>query len=487
MATVMGVDLSTQSCTIEVRDAETFAVIGSARSPLPATTPPLSEQTTDEWWNGFSKALEELSQSTDLKQVAAISISGQCHGLVALDESGETIRPVKLWNDTTTAGALKRMLDRVSEEEWLERTGSVPSAAFTIAKLAWLIENEPENVKRIAKILLPHDYLTWRLTGQFVTDRSEASGTGYFDSVNNVYLYDMLRRAFGEALAWEDIFPRVGKPGDTAGVTQEGMSSLGLPVGIPVSVGGGDQHMAALGLGVGTGDLVFSLGTSGVVITSSTSPVIDHSGMVDGVANVVGGWLPLVCTLNSTKVTDWGARILGVSIQELDSLAMSADLKNTPIFAAYLDGERSPVYPSATGAMSHLTGNVGRPEIAASCYYGVLLGLLRGMDALTDSAIPTGGRVIAIGGGSASVAYTQFLADLLCRDVNVISEPEATARGACLQALALLRQMPLGELAIQFAPEIKRTVNPRTESALWPKIRPEYLQTSGFAATTQRS
>lgn len=482
----MGIDLSTQSCTIEVRDAETFAVVGSARASLPPTSPPLSEQRTEDWWGAFCEALNALSTKTDLQQVGAISVSGQCHGLVALDELGETIRPVKLWNDTTTAEALERLFEKVSEEEWLERTGSVPSAAFTIAKLAWLIENEPENVSRIRKIILPHDYLTWRLTGQFVTDRSEASGTGYFDSVNNVYLHDMLRKSFGDVLAWKEVFPRVGQPGDVAGHVQEAAASLGLPVGIPVAVGGGDQHVAALGLGIGTGDVVFSLGTSGVVITSSTTPVIDRTGMVDGVANVVGGWLPLVCTLNSTKVTDWAARILGVNIQELDELAMRANLKNTPIFAAYLDGERSPVYPSAMGAMSHLTGNVGREEIAASCYYGVLLGLLRGMDSLVNSGVPTDGRIMAIGGGAGSTAYTQFLADLLCREVSVIREPEATARGACLQALALLKRQAIPELAAQFAPEIRRTVNPRVDRALWPEIRSEYLETATFAASTVR-
>lgn len=484
MSFVVGIDLSTQSCTVEVRDVDTFAVEARSRIPLPPTTPPVSEQNPADWWAALIEAFRELGATIDLSKVEAVGVSGQCHGLVPLDSDGEVIRPVKLWNDTTSAPQISVLVEKLGPMFWAERVGTVPTAAFTISKLAWLLEKEPEFAARIAHILLPHDYLIYRFTGEYVTDRSEASGTGYFDSTRNEYDYELLRLCFDDALPWEDLFPRVGMPDELAGTMQVQVAEeLGLPAGIPVAVGGGDQHIAALGLGVDEGDVVVSLGTSGVVYASSPVPV--NTGKVDGVANVTGGWLPLVCTLNSTKVTDWAADLLGVSIPELDRLAWEAleHQQSFPVFAPYLDGERSPAYPGVTGAIAGLTSQTTRGQFALSAFYGVALGLVRGLDAIKESNVPVDGRVIAVGGGSRSEVYTQVLADLLNRPVEVLSEPEATARGAAVQALAAISDSNVMETGRRLRPDVARVTEPRFGSP-WSAMHENYIYVCDFAATT---
>ncbi|MGI6879546.1 xylulokinase [Microbacterium sp. gxy059] len=486
MTLVLGVDLSTQACTAEVRDAASFAVVGTAREPLAPTAPPVSEQRAGDWWEALRRCTASLrAQGVELGDIAAVSVAGQCHGLVPLDGAGEAIRPVKLWNDTTSSPQTSRLLDRVGREEFARRVGSVPTAAFTIGKLAWLLEEEPETIARLARVVLPHDYLTYRLTGEFATDRSEASGTGYFDAVRMRYDHDLLRECFGSALAWEGLFPEVRGPSETAGqVTRDAAEALGLRSGIPVAVGGGDQHVAALGLGIRERDVAFSLGTSGVVFASSARPVMDPSGWVDGVANAVGGWLPLVCTLNATKVTDWMARLLGVDVVGLGELALSAGAGSGPILAAYLDGERSPSLPDARALLCGIVGADTRETVARAAFQGVLMGLMRGRDAIADCGVPVDGRVIAVGGGARSAAYTQLLADLIGGVVSVIDEPEATARGACVQALAVLERRDVAETGRLLAPAVEIAAAPRVDRAQWEGLRAGYERACRAAAET---
>ncbi|EJZ85405.1 xylulokinase [Schaalia turicensis ACS-279-V-Col4] len=481
---VIGIDLSTQSCTVEARRVEDFEVVARQRLPLASTTPPVSEQNADDWWEALVQAFHLMKADIDLQAVRAIGVSGQCHGLVPLDGDNRVIRPVKLWNDTTSAPQIDALITRFGADYWAQRVGSVPTAAFTIGKLAWLIENEPATIARLHRILLPHDYLVFKLTGEAVTDRSEASGTGYFNSQSNSYDFELLRGCFGDVLTWESLFPRVGQPNDVAGTVLPDVANLlGLPTDAVVTVGGGDQHMAALGLGINDGDVVFSLGTSGVVYTSSSVPVT--SGIVDGVANVVGGYLPLACTLNCTKVTDWAARLLGVSVQELDQLALDAYRSHDPfpVFAAYLDGERSPAYPGTTGVIAGLTSDMTREQFAEAIFVGVIAGLLRGLDAIHQSGVSTDGRAIAVGGGARSAAYTQIIADLLGRSIDVIREPEATARGACIQALSAITTGDVVIVARDQQPSVLATVNPQGHLS-WDEVRDRYISVCDYAAST---
>ncbi|MFV0434361.1 MAG: xylulokinase [Leucobacter sp.] len=458
-AVVCGVDTSTQSCKVELLAVSDGRRIASASAAHPPVSPPRSEQDPEAWWLAFVSAFRAAAEQAGDVRVEGFAIAGQCHGMVPLDERGEVIRDAKLWNDTTSAPELRELLAEIGTEAFLDRVGSIPTAAFTISKIAWLKRHEPEHFARLRSVLLPHDYLSYRLTGEMATDRSDASGTGYFDAVRNVHLPEHLR-VIDDSLDWEAMLPTVLPPEGVVGrVTPEAAAVLGIAAGAIVTAGGGDQHASAVGLGIGEGDLVFALGTSGVVFTTTPNAVHDTSGMVNGVANMTGGFLPLVCTLNAAKVTDAAARLLGVDHDELSRLALAAGADG-PVLAAFLDGERTPNRPLAAGLMADLTADVTREQFARAAYEGVVFGLFSGLQCIERCGIATDGAVLAIGGGSRSQAYTQILADLLGRTVSLVDAPEAVARGAAVQAAAVLRGETVLELATAWRPPARPAAAP---------------------------
>lgn len=468
---VAGVDSSTQSCKVELRAVSDFELLASGSAPHPPTSPPVSEQDPEAWWQALVTALGAAVAELPDAEVVGISVSGQCHGLVALDSERRVVRPAKLWNDTTSDGELRKLVDEVGPDAFIARTGSLPTAAFTIGKVAWLFANEPENAARTATMLLPHDYLTFRLTGEFVTDRSEASGTGYFDPARNEYAFELLR-AIDPDRDWESMVPRVAYPDEVVGVVlPEAAGELGIAAGALVGAGGGDQHASAVGLGLGDGELCVALGTSGVVFSPTGDPVRDPSGLINGVAAMQGGFLPLACTLNSTRVTDTFARLLGVDHPELARLALAAD-EQGPVLVAFLDGERTPNRPRARGLLADLTADTTREQLARAAFEGVVFGLLSCAELLEEAGVRTSGPVLAVGGGARSAAYTQFLSDALGRPVDLADTEQAVARGAGLQALALATRRPLLGLMREHAPARSRVAVPGARSSVrWDRYR----------------
>jgi xylulokinase len=434
MPVVLGVDSSTQSCKVERRDAETGAPLGEGRAPHSPTTPPRSEQDPSEWWD----ALQLAAGAAAARDVDAVSVAGQQHGMVVLDDMGAVVRPAKLWNDTESAPDASWLVKQLGgPEAWVAACGSVPVAAFTIAKLSWLHRSEPEAWARLARVCLPHDWLTFQLSGEFVTDRGDASGTGYFNAAEERYRLDLLAVVDG-ALDWSARLPRVLGPGARAGVTDAfGREAI-------VAAGTGDNMAAALGIGLGAGDVVVSIGTSGTVFAVSDAPTADATGAVASFADATGRFLPLVCTLNATKVTDAVARLLGVDAAELDALALAAHEAGpagdarAPVVVPYFDGERVPNRPDATGVIAGLHSDVTREAFASAAFRGVVCGLLDGLDALTAAGVPTSGRLLLVGGGARSAAYRSTLADLAGRPVLVPDAAEHVAAGACVQAAAAL-------------------------------------------------
>ncbi|WP_162893085.1 xylulokinase [Microbacterium halotolerans] len=460
---VAGVDSSTQSCKVELCDAATGEFVATGSAAHPPVTPPASEQDPRAWWDAFVAAFREArSDAAPGDRVIAISIAAQCHGLVALDDAGEPVRAAKLWNDTTSAEQMTRLLDTIGRERFVRATGTLPTAAFTISKLAWLAEHEPENFARTSTVLLPHDYLTFRLTGERVTDRSEASGTGYFDAAHGRYLPEFLAHIDPDR-AWDAMLPRVAHPDEAVGtVHAQALEALGIAGPVSVGSGGGDQHAAALGLGLQPGDVAYSFGTSGVVSALSADPTFDLSGDVDGVSDMTGGYLPISSTLNAAKVTDAFARILGVGHAELDELAMSAPLdRSGPVLAAYLDGERTPNLPNAVGILGGIRTDSTREEVARAAYEGVVLGLIAAHRAIAREGVDTSADVIALGGGARSASYPQLLADLLGRPVHRTDAGEATARGAAVQAAAVATGRSVAEVRTAWAPAREIIASPR--------------------------
>lgn len=447
MPIVVGVDASTQSTKIEARDLASGAVVATGSSPHPPTTPPVSEQDPTAWWSALVDAFEQLGEHR--ADVVALSVAGQQHGLVLVDEHGSVIRPAKLWNDTTSAALASDLVASHGPDWWAARCGSVPVASFTITKLGWVNANEPHHLETVARVMLPHDYLTWRLTGNHVTDRGDASGTGWFDPRSGSYDAELLGTVVDDPGRWLPCLPRVLAPGEPAGtISPAASAALDLPDDVIVGPGTGDNMAAALGLGLRPGDVALSLGTSGTAYAVSATPTADPTGAVAGFADAAGGFLPLVCTLNATGVTDTVARWLGTDPIGLSELALAAAAEAPDlVLVPYFDGERTPNLPDATGWWQGLRRTTSREQLARAAHDGVLCGLLEGLDRLRDLGVAIDGRLLLVGGGSRSRAYRQRCADLHGEPIVVPHTDEAVAAGAALQAAAVLTGDGMAEFA----------------------------------------
>jgi len=426
MALALGVDSSTQSCKVVVVDTSTGSVTrtGRARHPEGTSVDP------EAWWQALNAA---ITQAGGLDDIAAWSIGGQQHGMVALDAEGRVIRDALLWNDTRSADAAAELTAQFGADDFAARTGLVPVASFTITKLRWLRDAEPDNAQRVAAVALPHDWLTWRLRGfgpdnpvleELVTDRSDASGTGYWNPTTGEYDRELLIAALGH----DAVLPRV------LGPTESVVDAEGRRVG----PGAGDNAGAALGLGAQPGDAVVSIGTSGTVFAVSTRPTTDTSGTVAGFADASGNFLPLVATLNAARVLDVTASLLGVSLDELSELALQAEPAAGGLtLVPYFEGERTPNLPDATAELTGMTlSSTTRPNLARAAVEGMLRGLGAGMDALRALGIPLE-RVLLIGGGAQSEAVRRIAPDVLGLPVEVPEPAEYVALGAARQASAV--------------------------------------------------
>jgi xylulokinase len=416
MTEVAGIDCSTQSTKVVVCDADSGRVLAERAAPHPDGT----EVDPRAWWHAFESASAGL-----LDGVAAVAVGGQQHGLVALDGAGEVVRPALLWNDVRSAGAAVDLIRELGgPAAWAGAVGSVPVASFTVTKLRWLAEHEPERAGRVAAVLLPHDWVTWLLTGEGepVTDRGDASGTGYWSPRDGAYRDDLLALAFGRVPA----LPRVLDPSAAAGETG---------TGAVVAAGTGDNMATALGLGAGPGDAVVSIGTSGTVFAVHEAPSEDPSGLVAGFADATGRFLPLVCTLNAARVLSAAAAMLGVDLATLDRLALSAAPgAGGLVLLPYLEGERTPNLPNASGLLVGLRlANMEPENLARAAVEGVLCGLADGLDALRAQGVPVR-RLLLVGGGSRSAAVQALAPLLLDAPVEVPEPGEYVARGAARQA-----------------------------------------------------
>lgn len=435
MALVLGVDSSTQSVKVEIRDARTGLLAATGKAAHPVTTPPRSEQPPAAWWEAFVEATNVALADVDRSNVVAISVAGQQHGMVASDADGSPVHPAKLWNDTESAPQADALVARLGAKGWADAVGSVPVAAFTITKLAWLRAEHPDAFARLASVHLPHDELNRRLTGKRVTDRGDASGSGYWSPRTGEWRMDLLALV-DDTREWTSALPRVLAPFEVAGtLTTEAANALGLRADVLVGPGTGDNMGAALGLGLAAGDVVISLGTSGTVYAVSDTPTSDESGAVAGFADASGRFLPLVCTLNAMKVTDATARLLGVDHAEFEDLVLLSEPgAGGVVCVPYFDGERTPNRPDATGVISGIRSNVSRAQLARASVEGVVCGLLDGLDALRAAGVRDDGRLLLIGGGSRSAAFRRVVADLAQRPVTIPSADEHVAVGAALQA-----------------------------------------------------
>jgi xylulokinase len=423
MTLVAGVDSSTQSTKVVVCDADTGAVVRSGAAPHPDGT----EVDPAAW----EQALRLACGGGLLDGVEAISVAGQQHGMVLLDEQRDVVRPALLWNDLRSAPSARALVEELGgRAACAAAVGSVLVASFTVTKLRWVAEHEPAHADRAAAVLLPHDWLTLRVRGgaaDLVTDRGDASGTGYWSPSSGAYRTDVLECAFGRALE----VPRVLSPYEPAGET---------PAGVLVGPGTGDNMGAALGLGARAGDVVVSLGTSGTAFAVSPRAAEDETGAVAGFADASGAFLPLVATLNAARVLTAVADLLGTDHAGLDARAGRAPSgAEGLVLLPYLDGERSPDLPDAAGSLHGLTRTSLSPEnLARAAVEGMLCGLADAVDALVRQGVEPR-RVLLVGGAARSSAVQAVLPSLLGVPVLVPEPAEYVALGAARQAAAVLR------------------------------------------------
>ncbi len=417
MTLVLGIDSSTQSTKALLVDADEGHVVEHRTAPHP----PGTEVDPGAWVEAVDAATDGL-----LERAAAVAVAGQQHGMVALDGAGVPVRDALLWNDTRSATAARDLVGELGgPQACADAIGSVLVASFTSTKLRWLRDHEPERAALVRAVRLPHDHVSLHLSApgtEAFTDRGDASGTGYFSTREDAWRPDLAALALGHDVG----LPRIVPPGAVAAETTSGAVVAG---------GTGDNMGAALGMALGPGDLLISVGTSGVASTISAAPVADGTGVVAGFADAAGGFLPMVTTMNAAGILDLQARWLGVDHDTLADLALAS----TPgaggvTLLPYYGGERSPDRPHAVGTWTGLTPATTRADLARAAYESLLCSLADAVDRLVATTGVRPRRLLMVGGATRSAALRALAPAVLGRAVTLPPEGEYVAFGAARQA-----------------------------------------------------
>ena len=416
MSLVLGIDSSTQSTKALLVDASSGEILDQRRAAHPTGT----QVDPTAWLDAMQEATAEL-----LPRAEAVAVGGQQHGMIALDSNDQVVRNAMLWNDTSSAPQALELIDELGgPQASAEKLGSVLVASFTGTKLRWMRDNEPDNAKHTASVLLPHDYLTWYLGGreQMTTDHGDASGTGYYSTRDRVFLPELAEQYLGSAVT----LPRIAEPSEIVGTTTHGAK---------IAAGTGDNMAAALGMNLQPGDVCVSIGTSGVASAVSAKSVHDASGGVTGFCDATGNYLPLACTLNGAKVLDFAANMLGVNHRQLAELALAGTPgANGVTLLPYLDGERTPNRPNAKGQFYGITTTTSREDIARAVVEGLLCSMRDAIEALQRATGVATERVLLIGGGAKSEAVQKIAPTIFGAPVVVPRASEFVALGAARQA-----------------------------------------------------
>lgn len=437
MERICGIDLGTQSCKVIVYDPDARQILAKAQAPLDiiAENDGTREQRA-EWYESSLETCFATIPAELRATIAAIGVSGQQHGFVPLDRSGAPIRPVKLWSDTSTAAECVELTERAGgESALLAETGLLMLAGYTAPKILWLKKYEPENYARLRHVLLPHDYINYLLTGNYVAEYGDASGTALFDV--------RARRWSARACGWIDDdligrMPPLIEPRAPAGtVSVAAAARFGIPKGAIVSAGGGDNMMGAIGTGtVRDGALTMSLGTSGTLYGYSSSPVVDPEGNLAAFCSSTGGWLPLLCTMNCTVASEQIRALFGMGIDEMNARAATAPIGAEGIVVLpFFNGERIPNLPAGRASVLGATvANFTRENILRAAMEAAIFGMRIGLESFREMGFDAR-EIRLVGGGAKSPLWRRIAADVTGLSVRIPREEEAAAIGAALQAL----------------------------------------------------
>jgi xylulokinase len=437
----LGIDCGTQGTKAIILDAISGQVLGqgAAAHTMISGANGRREQDTQQWLEAFTLATRQalMAANVDGQSILGIGVSGQQHGLVLLDDQGEVLRPAKLWCDTETSAENDRLLTHLGGEKGsLERLGVVIAPGYTVSKLLWTKEQHPVVFSRIARILLPHDYLNFWLTGRACSEYGDASGTGYFNVRTRQWDLQLLRDidASGRLQA---ALPELIDAHQSVGTLLPAIAEhLGINPNALVSSGGGDNMMGAIGTGnIQPGAITMSLGSSGTVYAYSEVPKVSPDASVATFCSSSGGWLPLICTMNLTNATGAIRELFDLDLQQFNDLVAQAPIGADGVsMLPFLNGERVPALPHATGSLHGLTlDNLTQANLCRAAVEGTTFGLRYGLDLLRQNGLQSR-SICLIGGGSKSAVWRQIVADIMNTPVICTEQSEAAALGAAIQA-----------------------------------------------------
>lgn len=453
METTLGIDLGTQSLKVVFYDFKSREVVATASAPLEVIRDETgkAEQDSNWWLAALQQSLQQVSE--DIRMSArAVAVSGQQHGFVPIDKNGEVLHTVKLWCDTETQQECDEIMEVCGgKERCIELAGNPILTGYTAPKIRWLRKHFPRKYRSMDKILLPHDYLNFIMTNRTVMEYGDASGTALLDVRNRCWCPDLLR-AVDASRNLSECLPDLVESGEVIGHTTSLFSQeYGLPAGIPVSPGGGDNMMAAIGTGnVKTGKLTMSLGTSGTLFAYSDRPIVDPEGNIAAFCSSTGGWLPLLCTMNCTLATELMKQPLEIDNVNFDSVIGSVPATSDGLIVLpFFTGERTPNLPSATASILGLNSeNCGKGHLLRATVEGVTYGLRFGLDELRRLGIESS-EIVLTGGGANSRIWRQIVSDICRLPVVTLAQDEGASFGAALQALWVLERQHDSEREIE--------------------------------------
>ncbi|MGI9174395.1 MAG: xylulokinase [Rhodothermales bacterium] len=466
MAYLLGIDASTTATKALLID-DAGAVVGTASTEYAFETPqPLwSEQAPSLWWEGAAASIQKVLRETgiDPASVVGVGLTGQMHGLVLLDERGEVLRPAILWNDQRTSEECDLIRERLGRERLIQITGNDALTGFTAPKMLWVQRHEPDVWRQARHFLLPKDYVRYRLTGQFGTDKAGAGGTLLLDVRSRDWSSEVLE-ALEIPAEW--LPPTHEGPEVTGTVSAEAAQTTGLSAGTPVVAGGGDQAAQAVGVGaVEAGTMAVTLGTSGVVFAPSNEPVVQEEGRLHAFPHAVPGrWHLMGVMLSAAGSLRWYRDTLAPDVSYDDLLAEAADVppgSEGLLFLPYLTGERTPhPDPLARGAFVGMTVRHGRGHLTRAVVEGVTFGLRDSFRLMQEAGVPAPEQVRISGGGARSAVWRQLIADVFGTELVTVGTTEGAAYGAALLAGVGADVWPSVEAACADVVEVKDPVRP---------------------------
>lgn len=473
---VIGIDSGTQSTKVLVVETRNGKVVGEASAAydlIPGLPPGAKEQHPETWKEAALSAMKQALKKAKAKsdEVVGIGISGQQHGFVPLDKKGEVIRPAKLWCDTSTAPECEEITDKLGgAKAALKELGNVVAPGFTASKILWLKKHEPANFKKLATVLLPHDYLNHWLTGQASMEYGDASGTALLNVRTRTWSKKTLKAIDADL---ESKLPALRSSDESAGTLTSAIAEeLGLSTNVCVSAGGGDNMMGAIGTGnTRAGVVTASFGTSGTIYACSEKPIVDPKGEIAAFCDSTNRWLPLLCTMNVTVATEMARKRFGLNHAQFEKAASKAPVGSDGLLLLpYLEGERTPNVPNGSGVFLGVKPSVFTPEhFARATMEGVTLGMNYGLRRLDKLGVKAT-QIRATGGGANSKLWRQIMADIFNAEVVTLQVGEGAAYGAALQAIWTWKNLsgeytPIEEITDRFVKlNARQTTTPIAEN-----------------------